>query len=103
MNSCAAAIRSRRPSTIKIPRCLHRAQEHRALRAAGEDNGDIAANGYNIAVSSYAEQIDTRSEAVDITMLNAEIARIVLKRRRNCGRRSMPSWLIWRGVKRLTD
>ena len=42
------------------------------------DNGDIAANGYNIAVSSYVEQIDT-SEAVDITMLNAEIARIVMR------------------------
>jgi type I restriction enzyme M protein len=42
------------------------------------DNGDIAANGYNIAVSSYVEQADT-SEAVDITALNAEIARIVAR------------------------
>jgi type I restriction enzyme M protein len=40
------------------------------------DNGDIADNGYNIAVSSYVEQEDTR-EAVDIKQLNAEIARIV--------------------------
>ncbi|WP_276971788.1 type I restriction-modification system subunit M [Ferrimicrobium acidiphilum] len=37
---------------------------------------DIAANDYNIAVSSYVEQRDTR-QAVDITALNAEIARIV--------------------------
>ena len=37
---------------------------------------DIAANDYNIAVSSYVEQLDTR-QAVDITVLNAEIAQIV--------------------------
>ena len=42
------------------------------------DNGDIAANSYNIAVSSYVEQADT-SEAIDITALNAEIARIVAR------------------------
>jgi type I restriction enzyme M protein len=36
----------------------------------------IADNGYNIAVSSYVEAEDTR-EVVDITELNAEIARIV--------------------------
>lgn len=40
------------------------------------ENATIAANGYNIAVSSYVEQQDTR-EAVDIKALNAEIARIV--------------------------
>lgn len=42
------------------------------------DNGDIAENGYNIAVSSYVEQRDT-SEAVDIQVLNADIARIVAR------------------------
>ncbi|WHZ13009.1 MAG: Type I restriction-modification system, DNA-methyltransferase subunit M [Burkholderiaceae bacterium] len=42
------------------------------------ENGDIAANGYNIAVSSYVEQEDTR-EATDIKALNAEIARIVAR------------------------
>lgn len=41
-------------------------------------NGDIAANGYNIAVSSYVEQEDTR-QAVDIEALNAAIARIVAR------------------------
>ncbi|TAM66473.1 MAG: type I restriction-modification system subunit M [Microbacteriaceae bacterium] len=41
-------------------------------------NTDIAANSYNIAVSSYVEQEDTR-EVVDITALNAEIARIVAR------------------------
>ena len=40
------------------------------------ENGDIAANGYNIAVSSYVEQKDER-EAVDIRALNAKISRIV--------------------------
>ena len=41
-------------------------------------NRALAENGYNIAVSSYVEAEDT-SEVVDITALNAEIARIVAK------------------------
>jgi type I restriction enzyme M protein len=39
-------------------------------------NSAIAENNYNISVSSYVEQEDT-SETVDITALNAEIARLV--------------------------
>lgn len=39
-------------------------------------NADLAANAYNISVSSYVEFEDTR-ETVDITALNAEIAQIV--------------------------
>ena len=42
------------------------------------ENGDIAKNGYNIAVSSYVEQLDTRV-AVNIKALNADIARIVAR------------------------
>ena len=42
------------------------------------DHEVIADNGYNIAVSSYVEAEDTRV-AVDITTLNAEIARIVAR------------------------
>lgn len=42
------------------------------------ENAAIAANGYNIAVSSYVEQEDTRVD-VDIKALNAEIARIVTR------------------------
>lgn len=42
------------------------------------DNADIAENGYNISVSSWVEQPDTR-QAVDIAALNAEIARIVAR------------------------
>lgn len=41
-------------------------------------NEGIAANDYNIAVSSYIEQKDTRA-VVDITELNAEINRIVAR------------------------
>jgi type I restriction enzyme M protein len=41
-------------------------------------NQDIAANDYNISVSSYVEEEDTR-EAVDIAALNAEIAEIVAR------------------------
>lgn len=39
-------------------------------------NADLASNNYNISVSSYVEAEDTR-EAVNITALNAEIARTV--------------------------
>ncbi|WP_432510380.1 type I restriction-modification system subunit M [Kineococcus sp. SYSU DK001] len=41
-------------------------------------NEDIGTNAYNIAVSSYVEVKDVR-EIVDITELNAEIARIVAR------------------------
>ncbi len=41
-------------------------------------NEDIAGNGYNIAVSSYVERVDTH-EVVDIARLNAEIAQIVAR------------------------
>ena len=41
-------------------------------------NEDIAANDYNISVSSYVEQKDT-AEVVDILELNANIARIVAR------------------------
>jgi type I restriction enzyme M protein len=41
-------------------------------------NAELAENAYNIAVSSYVEQKDTR-EVIDITVLNAEIARIVAR------------------------
>jgi len=42
------------------------------------DNGAIAENSYNIAVSSYVEQKDGR-ETIDIKQLNAEIAQIVAR------------------------
>jgi type I restriction enzyme M protein len=42
------------------------------------ENADIAANGYNIAVSSYVE-IEDKREALDIKALNAEITRIVAR------------------------
>ena len=41
-------------------------------------NKDIAENDYNIAVSSYVEQENT-TEEVDIEVLNAQIAEIVIK------------------------
>ncbi|MDQ7022162.1 MAG: type I restriction-modification system subunit M [Candidatus Gracilibacteria bacterium] len=42
------------------------------------DNSEIAKNDYNIAVSSYVEQEDTR-EIIDITELNKKISGIVSK------------------------
>jgi len=44
--------------------------------AALVPNGDLAKNDYNLSVSAYVQKEDTR-EVVDITVLNAEIARIV--------------------------
>jgi type I restriction enzyme M protein len=40
------------------------------------DNAKIAENAYNLSVSTYVDEEDTR-EVVDIVKLNAEIARIV--------------------------
>ena len=40
------------------------------------DNKDIAENDYNLAVSSYVTQKDTR-EVINITELNAKIKQIV--------------------------
>jgi type I restriction enzyme M protein len=45
------------------------------------DNNIIAANGYNLSVSTYVEQEDTR-EKVDIVKLNAELKEIVEKENR---------------------
>ena len=39
-------------------------------------NNEIAENDYNLSVSTYVEQEDTR-EVIDIAVLNAEIAEIV--------------------------
>ena len=39
-------------------------------------NGDLADDGYNLSVSSFVEAEDT-TEIVDISVLNAEIARVV--------------------------
>jgi len=41
-------------------------------------NAELAANAYNLSVSSYVQSEDTR-ETVDITVLNAEIAQIVAR------------------------
>ncbi|WP_417562352.1 type I restriction-modification system subunit M [Microbacterium sp.] len=54
------------------------AREDAAHFATLVSNTDLAANDYNIAVSSYVEQEDTR-EQVDITELNARIAQIVAR------------------------
>ena len=41
-------------------------------------NGDIGEQDYNLSVSTYVEQEDTR-EVIDITALNAEIEKIVAR------------------------
>ena len=53
-------------------------REDEAHFARRVPNSEIAANDYNIAVSSYVEAEDTRV-ATDIVALNAEIARIVAR------------------------
>jgi type I restriction enzyme M protein len=54
------------------------AREDAAHFAKLVDRDALAENGYNLSVSSYVEQEDTREE-VDIVALNAEIARIVAR------------------------
>lgn len=49
--------------------------DHFAVKVA---NNDIAAQDYNLSVSTYVEQKDTR-EVIDITALNAEIEQIVAR------------------------
>ena len=55
-----------------------KAREDREYFAKLVDNSAIAKNDYNIAVSSYVEQEDTR-EVVDIKELNKEIEKIVVR------------------------
>ena len=78
-SSSARATRTSSPRrTSRGSSTRSRAREDADHFAKLVDNGEIAENGYNIAVSSYVEAEDTR-EAVDITALNAEIARIVAR------------------------
>ncbi len=53
-------------------------KEDEAHVAQSVDNDDIAANDYNLSVSSYVEPKDTR-EVIDIDKLNAEIKSTVSK------------------------
>jgi type I restriction enzyme M protein len=50
-------------------------QDHFATKV---DNGQIAEQDYNLSVSTYVEQEDTR-EVIDIKKLNAEIEKIVVR------------------------
>ena len=63
------------PLGLRTPKCLLPILNKQILIWTLET---LAANDYNIAVSSYVEAEDTR-EVVDITALNAEIARIVAR------------------------
>jgi len=56
----------------------YKSRQDEAHFAALVANDALAANGYNLSVSSYVEAEDTK-EAVDIKVLNAEIARIVAR------------------------
>jgi len=53
-------------------------REDKAHTARLVKNSDIEAEGYNLSVSTYVEQEDTR-EVIDIKELNAEIEKIVAK------------------------
>jgi type I restriction enzyme M protein len=70
-NKLTDANQGRDPRRLRTPR------EPPPFRQPGREFG-IAENGYNVSVSSYVEAEDT-TEAVDITALNAEIARIVAR------------------------
>lgn len=53
-------------------------RENRQYYAEVVENDKIAENSYNLSVSSYVEQEDTR-EKIDIAKLNAEIKEIVVR------------------------
>ena len=53
-------------------------REGKQYYAAVVTNDKIAENGYNLSISSYVEQEDTR-EKIDIVKLNAEIKKIVAR------------------------
>lgn len=53
-------------------------REDKEYYAAVVVNDSIAENDYNLSVSSYVEQEDTR-EKIDIKVLNAEIEQIVAR------------------------
>lgn len=55
---------------------LYNSRKNKKYTAALVSNKDIAQQDYNLSVSTYVEQEDTR-ERVDIKKLNAEIAKIV--------------------------
>lgn len=57
---------------------LFTSREPVEYKSALVSNEEIGKNSYNIAVSSYVQQEDTR-EKIDITKLNAEIAQIVAR------------------------
>ena len=56
----------------------YEAREDKEYYAAVVANDRIAENDYNLSVSSYVEQEDTR-EKIDIKLLNAEIEQIVAR------------------------
>jgi len=66
------------PDHIETIVGAYSARVDRAHLATLVTNDAIAANGYNLSVSSYVQAEDTR-EAVDIRALNAEIAGIVAR------------------------
>ena len=53
-------------------------RENKQYYATVVENDKIAENSYNLSVSSYVEQEDTR-EKIDIVKLNAEIKEIVAR------------------------
>ena len=60
---------------LKDSNSFHRAYRQRILLPPCAYT-EIAENDYNLSVSTYVEQEDTR-EVIDIAVLNAEIAEIV--------------------------
>ncbi len=66
------------PQNIETILAAYAARSGRDHFAALVPNGDIAAQDYNLSVSTYVDQADTR-EAVDIAALNAEIEQIVAR------------------------
>lgn len=75
---CVKVTNSNKLAGKNISRIVAAFAERRNVRhfALLADNTEIAGQDYNLSVSAYVEQADTR-ETIDITKLNAEIEEIV--------------------------
>lgn len=79
-NECVKVTNNNKLTSENIENILaaYEARQDKGYYAAVVENDKIAENEYNLSVSSYVEQEDTR-EKIDIMKLNAEIKEIVAR------------------------
>ncbi|MCM1144943.1 MAG: N-6 DNA methylase [Blautia sp.] len=77
---CVRITNNNKPIEENIQNILtaYEKRENKQYYAAVVENGKVAENSYNLSVTSYVGQEDTR-EKIDIVKLNAEIKDIVAR------------------------